>query len=157
MIGELDQRAGRENVEIGRGPGRLGSAGGRADEALAVGVGGNRRRQDARDRGDRSIERQFADDHVALKRVVRDGADRRHDAERDRQVVMAALLGPFFCPSASNRVHLTNCFIYFVSIIVRTCAAACTPVYWTEVGHVRTPWREPFETRSSIAEPPERN
>ena len=57
------------------------------------GVGGDRRRQDARDRADRSVEREFADDRVAFERVVRDGADRRHDAERDRQVVMAALLG----------------------------------------------------------------
>ena len=41
MIGELDQRAWRENVEIGRSPCRLGAAGRRADQAFARGIGGD--------------------------------------------------------------------------------------------------------------------
>ena len=92
VVGELDQRARRENVEIGRGPRRLGPACAGADEPLPRRIGGDRRRQHARDRADRPVEGQLADDAIALERVVRHGADRRHHAERDRQVVMAALL-----------------------------------------------------------------
>ena len=92
VVGELDERARGENLEVGRRPRRLRAAWARADEALAGGVGGDRRRQDARDGADRPVERQFADHRKALERVERNGADRRHDRERDRQIVMAALL-----------------------------------------------------------------
>ena len=93
MVGELDQRARREDVELGRGPGRLRPAGGGADEAEAARVGGDRRRQHAGDRADRAVERELADDGVAVERVGGDRADRRHHGERDRQIVVAALLG----------------------------------------------------------------
>ena len=92
VIGELDQRAGREDFEVGRRPGRLGAAGARADQALAGGVGGDRRRQHAGDRADRPVERELADHREAVERVGGNGADRRHHPERDRQVVVAALL-----------------------------------------------------------------
>ena len=47
----------------------------------------------ARDRRDRSVEPEFAKHGEAGQRIRRDRADRRHQAERDRQVVVAAFLG----------------------------------------------------------------
>ncbi len=91
MVGDLDQRAGRQNLEIDRSPRRLGAAGSGTDQALARGVGGDRRRQHAGDGADRPVEREFADHRKAVERVGRNGADRRHHRKRDRQVVMAAL------------------------------------------------------------------
>ena len=92
VVGELDQRARRENLEVGRRPRRFGTAGRGANKALAGGVGGDRRRQDAGDGADRPIERELPDHRETLERVGRNGADRRHDRERDRKVVVAALL-----------------------------------------------------------------
>ena len=92
VVGELDQRARRENLEVGRRPRRLGAARRRANQAFAGGVGGDRRRQHAGDGADRAVERQFSDHRETVERVGRNGADRRHDRERDRQVVVAALL-----------------------------------------------------------------
>ena len=71
----------------------IAAAGGRADEAEAARIGRDRRRQHAGDGAHRSVERQFADHGVTVQRVGGNGADRRHHAERDRQIVMAALLG----------------------------------------------------------------
>ncbi len=93
MVGELDQRARGQDVEIGGRPGRLRPARGRANEPLACRVGSDRGRQNARDPADDPVERELADDAIALKRIVWNGADRRHHAERDRQVVVAPLLG----------------------------------------------------------------
>ena len=42
--------------------------------------------------GDRAVEAEFAEHRETGKRVVRNGADRRHQAERDRQIVVAAFL-----------------------------------------------------------------
>jgi hypothetical protein len=61
VVSELDQRAGRENLEIGRRPRRLGSARRKADQAFTGGVGGDRRRQHAGDCADRAIERKLPD------------------------------------------------------------------------------------------------
>ncbi len=91
VIGELDQRPGREHLDIARRPGGLWPARRRADETVAAPVGGDRRWQDARDRRDRAIERQFTQHRETAQRIDRDGPDRRHDAERDRQIVVAAL------------------------------------------------------------------
>ena len=93
MIGELDERARRENIDLGRGPRRLRPTIIGADQAVTARVGGDGGGQRAGDRGDRAIERQFADDRVALERIGRNGADGRHDPQRDRQVVMATFLG----------------------------------------------------------------
>ncbi|KPF64605.1 hypothetical protein IP69_18185 [Bosea sp. AAP35] len=93
MVGELDQRTRREDVDIGRGPGGLRARRVRADQALPPAIGGDCRRQHASHRRDRAIEREFAEHRVARQRVGRNRADRRHYGERDRQVVMAALLG----------------------------------------------------------------
>ena len=92
MVGELNQRARGEDVEVGGGPGRLGAAGGRADQAAPERIGADRRRQHAGHRADRAVERQFADHRIAGERVGRNRADRRHHAQRDRQVVVTALL-----------------------------------------------------------------
>jgi len=71
----------------------LAATGGRADHAAAVGGGMYGRGQHAGDAGDRAIERQLAEHDVALQRVGRQHADRRHQRQRDRQVVVAAFLG----------------------------------------------------------------
>jgi hypothetical protein len=92
VVGELDQRAGGKDVEIGRRPRRLGPAGRRTDQPFARGVGGDRRRQHAGDGADRAVEREFPDHRETVERVGRNGADRRHHRERNREVVMAAFL-----------------------------------------------------------------
>jgi hypothetical protein len=92
MIGELDQRARRENIDVGRRPGCLRPAFMRADEPVAARVGRDRRRQRAGHRRDRAVERQLAEHGETLQRVGGDRAGGGHDAERDRQVVMAAFL-----------------------------------------------------------------
>jgi hypothetical protein len=48
---------------------------------------------DARNRRHRAVETEFAQDREAGHRIVRNGADRRHQAKRDRQVVVTAFLG----------------------------------------------------------------
>jgi hypothetical protein len=93
VVGELDQRPGRQDLEVGRRPRRLGAARRRANQPLAGGVGGDRSRQHAGDGADRAVKRQFSDHRETVERVGGNGADRRHDGERDRQVVVAALLG----------------------------------------------------------------
>ena len=93
VVGELDQRGGRDDLDLRARPGRLGSAFGRADQAFATRIGADRRRQHARHRCDRAVEAELAQDRKAGQRVMRNGADRGHQAERDRQIVVAAFLG----------------------------------------------------------------
>ena len=93
MIGELDQRARRDDGDIAARPGGLRPAGGRTDQPMAAGIGGNGGGQHAGDRRDRAVERQLAEHREAVERVRRDGADGRHDAERDGQIVVRAFLG----------------------------------------------------------------
>src|SRR5262249_34839566 len=52
----------------------------------------DRGRQHARDRCDRAIEAELAQHRETGERVRRDRADRRHQAERDRQIIVAAFL-----------------------------------------------------------------
>ncbi len=59
---------------------------------MAAPVGGDGGRQHARDRGQRAVEGELAERREALQRVGWNGADGGHDAERDRQVVVRALL-----------------------------------------------------------------
>ena len=92
MVGELDEGAGGDDLHLGTGPGGFGAAGGRADEAFATGVGADGGRQYARDRRDRAVEAKLAQHRKAAERVRRDRSDGRHQAERDRQVVVAAFL-----------------------------------------------------------------
>jgi hypothetical protein len=92
MIGELDERRGRDDLHFRARPGGFGAAGAGADEAFAAGIGADRGRQHARDRGDRAVEPQLAQNGKARDRIRRDGADRRHQAERDREIIVAAFL-----------------------------------------------------------------
>ncbi len=93
MVGDGDQAARRQDVDVGARPGGFGTAGMRADQALAFRVGADRRRQRAGDGGDGAVERQLAEHDIGRERIAGDGAERRHQAERDRQVVVAAFLG----------------------------------------------------------------
>jgi hypothetical protein len=63
-----------------------------ADETFAARVGADRGRQHARHRRDRAVEAELAQHRESGERVRRDGADRRHQAERDRQIVVAPFL-----------------------------------------------------------------
>ena len=92
VIGELDQRGGRDDLHLRAGPGGFGAAGAGADQAFAAGIGADRGRQHAGHRGDRAVEPELAQNGEARERIRRDGADRRHQAERDRQIVVAAFL-----------------------------------------------------------------
>jgi len=76
----------------GLAQGRLRPAGRRADQSFAAGVRADRRRQRARDRGDRAVEGKLAQHRKAAQRVVRYGADCGHQPECDRQIVVAAFL-----------------------------------------------------------------
>ncbi len=92
MIGDGDEAARREDRHFGAGPRGLRPRRDRADDAARHGVGGDRRRQDARDRRDGAIQRQFAEGDEIGKLVAGDRADRRHQRQRDGEIVVAALL-----------------------------------------------------------------
>ena len=92
MVRELDQRAGRDDLHLGARPRGLRPAGIGTDQAFAARVRADRRRQHAGDGRDRSVEPELAQHREARNCVLRDRADRRHQAERDRQVVVAAFL-----------------------------------------------------------------
>jgi hypothetical protein len=93
VVGELDERAGRQDLDVGARPGGFGAAGGGADQPVPPAVRRDRGRQDPGDGGDRAVEGELAEHREAREGVARDRPDRRHDADRDRQVVMAPLLG----------------------------------------------------------------
>ena len=92
VIRELNERAGREDLDVAARPCRFGAARGRADEALAAAVGGDRRREHAGHSRDRPVERQFAQHREAVEGIRGQGADGGHHAESDGKVVMASLL-----------------------------------------------------------------
>ncbi len=92
MIGELDQRRRRDDLHLRARPGRLRAAGGGTDQAVAARIGADRRRQHAGHRRERAVEPELAEHGEARERIRRQRADRRHQAERDRQVVVAAFL-----------------------------------------------------------------
>jgi hypothetical protein len=85
MIGELNERARGDDLDFRTGPSRFRSATCGADQALAAGIRSNRGRQHAGDRCDRTVKAELAEHGEAGQRIVRDGADRRHQPERDRQ------------------------------------------------------------------------
>jgi hypothetical protein len=93
VVGELDERGRRDDLDLGARPRRFRPACGRADRALAARIGADGGGKGAGDRGDRAVEAEFAQYRESRQRVVRDGADRRHQPERDGQVVVASLLG----------------------------------------------------------------
>ena len=92
MVGDLDQRICRDDLDVRARPGRFRAASRGTDQALVARIGADRRRQHARNRRDRSVEPEFAEHGEASQRIRRNRADRGHQAERDRQVVMAAFL-----------------------------------------------------------------
>ena len=92
VVDQGDQRARRQHRRL-PAPGRLRAIGLGADQAEPEPVRGHRRGQHAADRGDPAIQRQLADGGPAGERVRRDHAHGRQDAQRNRQVVVAAFLG----------------------------------------------------------------
>jgi hypothetical protein len=82
VVGELDERGRRDDLDLGARPRRFRPARGRTDQAFAAGIGADGGGKDAGDRGDRAVEAKLAQHREARQRVVGDGADRRHP-ERD--------------------------------------------------------------------------
>ncbi len=92
MVGELNQRCSRDDLHFGARPGGFGAAGGGTDETFATSVGADRGRQHPRHRGDGAVEAEFTQHGEPGKRVRRNGADRPHQTECNRQIVVAAFL-----------------------------------------------------------------
>ena len=93
MVGELDQRDGRQDLHLRIGPSGFRAARRRADQAAGERVGADGGRQHAGDGGDRAVQRQLAEHHVALQLGGWQRAHRRHQGKGDGQVEMRALLG----------------------------------------------------------------
>ncbi len=93
MIGELNERQRRDDLDLRRGPGCFRPAGRRTNQTLPARIGADRRRQHAGHGCDAAVEPELAQHGEAGKRIGGNGADRGHQPERDRQVVMATLLG----------------------------------------------------------------
>lgn len=74
-----------------REPGPLGAAVGRADQPFAHGIGADRGRQRTGNRRQRSVKIQLADHHIVRKGVARNGPERCHQSQCDRQVEMGSL------------------------------------------------------------------
>ncbi len=92
MVGDLDERFCRDDLDIGARPGGLRAARRRTDQAFLARIRPDRGRQYTGDGGDRAIEPELAEYGKAVECIRRDRADRSHQAERDRQIVMAAFL-----------------------------------------------------------------
>ena len=92
VVDQADQRARRQHPRAA-GPGRLGAARLGADQTQVHGPGRHRRRQHARHRRHRPVQRQFSHRGPAVQGVGRDHAHGRQDRQPDRQIVVAALLG----------------------------------------------------------------
>ena len=92
MIGELNERGGGDDFDFRARPSGFKSAARRTDQAFAAGIGADRRRQHAGDRRDGAVEAKLAQNGKSRQRVVRDGSDRYHEPERNRQVVVVAFL-----------------------------------------------------------------
>src|SRR4029078_1804718 len=92
MVGELDQRMRRNDLDLGACPGRLGSAGARANQALTAPVRADCSRQHARHRSDRAIQCKFAQHRESTQCVMWNGAYCPHQTERDGKIIVAALL-----------------------------------------------------------------
>ncbi len=91
MIDEGKQRGRRQNLDPVR-PGRLGPASLRADDAAALRRSRKCGGQHPGNRGDRPIEGQFAQRRLADDLVPRQNAETDQQADRDRQIEMAAFL-----------------------------------------------------------------
>ena len=85
VVGELDQRTRRQDVEVAARSGRLRPRRGRADQPEPAFMGGHRGGQHAGDGGDRPVEGEFAEHAVPGQGICRQGADGSHDGKRDGQ------------------------------------------------------------------------
>ncbi len=90
VVDQRQQRRRRQDLAVR--PRRLAAIRLGADEAAAFAVRRDRRRQHARDRGDLAVERELAQGHKALHLLGRQHAHRQQEADRDRQVEVAAFL-----------------------------------------------------------------
>ncbi len=93
VVGDLDQRLCRNDLDVARRGYSRCDFGRTLTRRRQDQIGGGHRRHFARDRRDRSIEPKFAQYRETGQRIGRDRADGGHQAERDRQIVMAAFLG----------------------------------------------------------------
>jgi hypothetical protein len=91
VIDQCQQRSRRQHLDAG-GPRGLAALQPGADQAETARRSVNRRRQHARDGGERAVERQFAQRGVAGDLVARQHVHGGEQTERDRQVEVAALL-----------------------------------------------------------------
>ncbi|MET3968838.1 hypothetical protein ABID62_004921 [Bradyrhizobium sp. S3.9.1] len=93
MVGDLDERLGRDDLDVRACPRRFRAAGRRTDQALLAHIGADRGGKHAGYRRDRAVKTELAENGKTGQGIRRYRADRRHQPELDRQVVMAALLG----------------------------------------------------------------
>jgi len=93
VVDQRQQACGRDDVDLFAGPGGFRPRGLGADDAEVVGVRRDRRRQRARDRREPPVEAELAERQVAGEGIGRYCADGTHQAQRDGQIVVAALLG----------------------------------------------------------------
>src|SRR5262249_29891235 len=90
MVGELDQRLHGNDRDFVAGPGCFSTGCWGTDQSLSAPVGADRSRQYACNWRDRAVEAEFSQDGEAAQCIVRDGANRCHKPERDRQIVMTS-------------------------------------------------------------------
>jgi hypothetical protein len=92
VIGDLDQRRRRDDLNFGAGPGRFRAADRGTDQPFIARIRTDGGRQHARDRRDRTVEAEFAQHCKAAQRIGRDRADGCHQSERNGKIVMTAFL-----------------------------------------------------------------
>ncbi len=92
VIGDLDQRGRRDDLDVRAGPGSLRAAGRRTDEAFIACIGADGSGQHTGHRREGAIEPEFAEHGETAQGIRRNRADCRHQSERNRQIVMAAFL-----------------------------------------------------------------
>ncbi len=92
VIENLDDGLRRQYVDVIASPGRFRPAGLGADEAKAPGIGGNGRRERARDGAQGTIEAHLANHQIAVEEILRQDAQGCEHGQRDRQVIVAAFL-----------------------------------------------------------------
>ena len=93
VVDQRQQRFGRHDLDVVARPRRLRPRGRRADDTEVAPVRRDRGRQHPVDARQPAVEPELADRHIAVERVGGEGADGGHQRQRDRQIVMAALLG----------------------------------------------------------------
>jgi hypothetical protein len=84
VVRKLDERGRCDDLDLGACPRRFRPACCRADQAFAAGIGADGGGEDTGDRRDRAVKAKLAQDRESRQRIVRYGADRRHQPERDR-------------------------------------------------------------------------